>query len=295
MELFKLFGVSLRIHPTLFIVLAVYGVLGLVTQALLIFALVLGHELAHLITARAYGFKVIGLELFPFGGAAYCDDLFEGRKLEESVMALAGPGFNIALLFAAQALRWQGIWAGEFADQFVRYNLWLAAFNLIPVLPLDGGRVMRALCADGFGFVRATKFLAWAGKGLGVILALYGILLWSKGQFSEGPLTFIVLGGFFWLAGSKEVSAAHITFLRQLTRKKEELIKKGLMRSKWLTVQRNTPLVRIVEEFTPDRYTLVTLPKEEMGLEKILTETDVLEGMLREGIRFPVGKLLTKE
>lgn len=295
MELIKVFGVSFRIHPTFFLVLAIYGVLGLVTQALLIFTLVLGHELAHLLTARAYGFKVIGLEIFPFGGAAYCDDLFEGRKLEESVMALAGPAFNIALLFAAQALRWNGIWTSELADQFVRYNLWLALFNLFPVLPLDGGRIMRALCANGFGFVRTTKFLAWAGKVLGVMLALYGTLLWGKGRFSEGPLTFIVLGGFFWLAGSKEISAAHITFLRQLTRKKEELIKKGLMRSKWLTVQRNTPLVRIVEEFTPDRYTLVSLTKEEMELEKILTETDILEGMLREGIRFPVGKLVIKE
>ncbi|MGC7869989.1 M50 family metallopeptidase [Desulfosporosinus sp. SYSU MS00001] len=294
MELFKVFGISLRIHPTFFLFMAIYGVLGLVAQALLIFALVLGHELTHLLTARAYGFRVVGLELFPFGGAAYCDDLFEGRKIEESIMALAGPAFNIVLLFAAQGLRWQGIWAGDFADAFVRYNLWLAVFNLFPVLPLDGGRIMRALWADAFGFVRTTKFLAWAGKGLGVLLALYGIFLWSKGQFSEGPLTFIILGGFFWLAGSKEISAAHITFLRQLTHKKEELLKKGLMRSKWLTVQPNTPLVRIVEEFTPDRYTLISLTKEGMDLEKILTETDVLEGMLREGIRFPVGKLEKK-
>lgn len=291
MELLKIQGVSLRIHPTFLLVLLLYGVLGLAAQALLVFALVVAHELAHLMTARAYGYKVVGLELFPFGGAAYCDDLFEGRKLEESVVALAGPAFNVVLLFAAQALRWQGIWAGELADDFVRYNVWLAAFNLIPVLPLDGGRVVRALCVEGFGFVRTTKFLAWAGKWLGVLFALYGILLWGRGKFSEGPLTFIILGGFFWVAGSKEISSAHITFLRQLTRKKEELLKKGLMRSRWLTVQKNTPLVRIVEEFTPDRYAMVSLTNEEMGQDKILTETDVVEGMLREGIRFPVGKL----
>ncbi|OLN31876.1 M50 family metallopeptidase [Desulfosporosinus metallidurans] len=291
MELLKIQGVSLRIHPTFLLVLLLYGVLGLAAQALLVFALVVAHELAHLMTARAYGYKVVGLELFPFGGAAYCDDLFEGRKLEESVVALAGPAFNVVLLFAAQALRWQGIWTGELADDFVRYNVWLAAFNLIPVLPLDGGRVVRALCVEGFGFVRTTKFLAWAGKWLGVLFALYGILLWGRGKFSEGPLTFIILGGFFWVAGSKEISSAHITFLRQLTRKKEELLKKGLMRSRWLTVQKNTPLVRIVEEFTPDRYAMVSLTNEEMGQDKILTETDVVEGMLREGIRFPVGKL----
>lgn len=291
MELLKISGVSIRIHPTFLIVLVIYGVLGLAAQALLVFSLVLGHELAHLLTAKAYGFKVVGLELFPFGGAAYCDDLFEGRKLEESVMALAGPAFNVVLLFGAQVLRWNGMWTGELANDFVRYNFWLATFNLIPVLPLDGGRVLRALCAEGFGFVRTTKFLAWAGKWLGVLFALYGIILWGNGKFTEGPLTFIILGGFFWFAGSKEISAAHITFLRQLTRKKEELVKKGLMRSKWLTVHRNTPLVRIVEEFTPDRYAMVSLTNEEMGLGKILTETDVVEGMMREGIRFPVGKL----
>ena len=291
MELLKISGVSIRIHPTFLLVLVVYGVLGLAAQALLVFSLVLGHELAHLLTAKAYGFKVVGLELFPFGGAAYCDDLFEGRKLEESVMALAGPAFNVVLLFGAQALRWNGMWTGELANDFVRYNFWLGAFNLFPVLPLDGGRVLRALCAEGFGFVRTTKFLARSGQWLGVILALYGVLLWGKGKFTEGALTFIILGGFFWFAGSKEISAAHITFLRQLTRKKEELLKRGLMRSKWLTVHRNTPLVRIVEEFTPDRYAMVSLTNEGMGLGKILTETDVVEGMMREGIRFPVGKL----
>lgn len=291
MELLKLFGVSIRIHPSFLVVLFLYGVLGLAAQALLVFALVLGHELAHLLVAKAYGFKVEGLELFPFGGAAYCDGLFEGRKLEESIMALAGPAFNVFLLFGAQALRWNGMWTGEFADDFVRYNLWLAAFNLIPVLPLDGGRVLRALCAEGFGFVKTTKFLAGAGKLLGVIFALYGIVLGVSGKFTDGPLFFLILGGFFWFAGTKEISSAHITFLRHLTRKKEELMERGLMRSIWLTVQKNTPLVRIVEEFTPDRYAMVTLTNDKMGMEKIYTETDIVEGMLREGIRFPVGKL----
>lgn len=291
MELIKISGVSLRIHPTFLMALVVYGVLGLAAQALLVFGLVFCHELAHLITARAYGFRVVGLELFPFGGAAYCDDLFEGRKFEESIIALAGPAFNVVLLFGAQALRWQGVWTGELADDFVRFNFWLAAFNLIPVLPLDGGRVMRALLAESFGFVQTTKLLAWSGKWLGVLLALYGILLWSKGKFIEGPLTLIILGGFFWLAGSKEISSAHITFLRQLTRKKEDLLKKGLMRSFWVTVHKDTSLVRIVEEFTPDRYAMISLANEALGLGKILTETEVVEGMLREGIRFPVGKL----
>jgi len=291
MELVKIFGVSIKIHPTFLVVLVLYGVLGLVAQALIVFGLVFLHEMAHLLTAKAYGFRVKGLELFPFGGAATCDDLFEGRKLEESIMALAGPALNVVLLFAAQALRWQGLWTGQLADDFVRFNFWLAAFNLIPVLPLDGGRVARALFVESFGFVKTTKFLAWAGRWLGVLIALYGVILWGQGQFSEGALTYIILGGFFWLTGGKEIASAHITFLKQLTRKKEDLLKKGLMRSRWVTVHKDTPLVRIVEEFTPDQYAMISLANEKMGMGKILTETDVVEGMFREGIHYPVGKL----
>ena len=291
MQLVKISGVSIRIHPTFLVVLILYGFLGLAAQAFLVFGLVFCHELAHLMTTRAYGFKIVGLELYPFGGAAKSDDLFEGRKFEESMIALAGTFLNIVLLFVGQVLRWKGLWTGELADDFVRFNFWLAAFNLIPVLPLDGGRVVRAFFAASFGYVKTTKFLAWSGKWLGLLIALYGIVLWGQGNFTEGALTYIILGGFFWIAGDKEVKYAHITFLRQLTRKKEDLLKKGLMRSFWFTVQGETHLVRIVEQFTPDRYGMISVTNPTMGLDKILTETEVVEGMFREGIHFPVGKL----
>lgn len=291
MEVARFQGLSIKVHPTFLLVLVAYGVLGQITQAFLIFSLVIGHELAHLLTAKAYGFRVIGLEIFPFGGAAQCEDLFEGRKVEESIMALAGPVFNLILLFTAQALRWEGYWTGPSSEAFVQINFWLAAFNLIPVLPLDGGRIVRALFSDAFGFVQTTKVLARGGQILGGLLALLGLVWIEKGNAVDGVLTLFVLAGFFWLSGKKEVEAARLTFLRQLTRKKEELLRKGLMKSKGITVTPDTPLVRIVEELTPDRYALITLPDQTFALGRTLTETQVVEGMLKHGIHHPVGKL----
>lgn len=291
MEVARFRGLSVKVHPSFLLILAAYGVLGLLTQALLIFLLVIGHELAHLLTAKAYGFRVIGLEIFPFGGTAYFEDLFEGRKLEESIVAVAGPIFNIVLLFAAQALRWEGLWIGTVSEDFVRFNLWLAAFNLIPVLPLDGGRIVRAFFSGAFGFVHTTKVLARGGQLFGILLALWGLTIIGKGKAMDGVLSLFILAVFFWLSGIKEISTARITFLRQITRKKEELLRKGLMRGKAITVTSDTPLIRIVEEFTPDRYALINLPGDDFSLERTLTETQVVEGMLRKGIQYPVGKL----
>lgn len=268
-----------------------YGVLGLAPQALLVFTLVIGHELAHLLVGKAYGIRVTGLEIFPLGGVALCEDVFEGRKREETFMALAGPFFNALLLFGAEALRWQGLWQGRWAGDFIRYNFWLAAFNLIPVLPLDGGRVVRALFSGSFGFVKTTKALARAGQWLGAGLAVLALAVWAQSGLREGLLFFFFLAGFFWLAGSKEVASARVTFLRQLTHKKEDLVRRGLMPSRWLTVHSEVPLVRVVEELTPDTYALVSLASPEFGSAGTLTETEILEGMIREGIHYPVGKL----
>lgn len=291
MELGKVAGISLRVHPSFLLILIIYGVLGLATQAILIFTLVIGHELTHLIAARAYGFRVTGLEVFPLGGVAYFDDIFEGKKIEESFMALAGPFFNLILLSIAQGLRWQGWWSGIWAEDFVRYNFWLAAFNLIPVLPLDGGRVVRAMFSSTFGFVKVTKALSWAGKWIGIGIVVFVLLTWARNGLQEGSLFLLFLAGFFWLAGNKEIASARVTFLRQLTHKKEELLRRGLMKSKWITVHGETPLIRIVEELTPDRYALISLANEEFGTAKTLTETEVLEGMMREGIYHQIGKL----
>lgn len=291
MEIARIQGLSIKVHPTFGLILLAYGVLGLFAQALLIFLLVVGHELAHLLTAKAYGFRVKGLELYPFGGAAHCEDLFEGRRLEESMMALAGPVFNLLLLLGAQALRWEGIWTGPAAENFVQINFWLAAFNLLPVLPLDGGRVMRALFSDVFGFVQTTKFLARAGQCWGIMLAVAGLGMLGRGAY-EGIAACFLLAVFFGTAGQKEIAAARLTFLRQITRKKEELLHKGMMKSKAITVTAEMPLIRIVEELAPDRYALIHLPGgEAFGVERTLTETQVVEGMLKQGIHCPVGKL----
>jgi len=286
----KLWGIGIRFHPAFLLVMAVYAVLGLTVQAFLIVLLVGLHELAHLFTARAFGFQIKGLELFPFGGAAYCEDSFEGRKLEESAMALAGPLLNVVLLAGMEILRFQGWVTGDWSAEFVRLNFWLAAFNLFPVLPLDGGRVVRALLSNRFGFVRTTKFLARAGQWWGLLLAVAGFTLWGKDWGLMANL--LLLGAFFWIAGGKEVEAARITFLRGLARKKEELVKKGWLPNKTLTVCPEIPLIRVVEQFVPDCYTLVAVTGDKFELNKILTETEVVEGMITRGIHCPVGRLL---
>lgn len=285
-------GIKIKVHPTFLGLLLICALCGLIARAFIVFGLVILHESAHILAARGYGVRVKSIELYPYGGAAVLEDTFEGKRKEETVIAFAGPALNFALLFIIQYLRWEGILTGEWALELIKINFWLACFNLIPVLPLDGGRIARAIFSGTFGFIQTTKFLAAAGKWLGVIFVVFGFLLQGFGFFMYEPVLFIILGVFFWLGSGKELTNARIVFLKQLCRKKEQLLRQGLMHSNCLTVSKDTPLGRIIDEFTTDRYCLVSVLGGKDRIENHLSETQIVQGMMDYGLDYKVGKLI---
>ena len=165
-------------------------------------------------------------------------------------------------------------------------------FNLIPVLPLDGGRIARAFLARTFGFVQVTRFLAAAGKWLGGLFIILGFVLQAFNFFIYEPGLFLVLGVFFLIGSRKEEQNARIVFLKQLCRKKEQLLRRGLMRGSSLTVAPDTPLGKLIDQLSTDRYCLVSIIGSNAKIEKVLSETELVQGMIDHGLDYPVGKLL---
>jgi len=291
----KIKGLKFKIHPTFVILLLLCIALGMATRAFLVFSLVITHEMAHVFAARGFGVRVIGIELYPYGGTAVFEDAFEGKKIDETMIAIAGPAVNIVLFLIAQYLRWKGVWSGEWAYDFARLNFWLAAFNLIPVLPLDGGRIIRAMVSGTFGFVKTTKFLAIAGKWLGVSFVIIGFAMQALGFYMYEPGMFIILGVFFWIGSGKELKNARLVFLKHLCRKKENLLSKGFMRSNSITAYRDTLLNTVINEFCNDRYTLVNVLGKKDRIEKTLSETEIVQGMIDKGINNKLGQLYLDE
>ena len=180
-------------------VLAAVGTLGL-------FVCVLAHELAHSLVAKSNGMEVEGITLFIFGGVARLRDEAQGPSAEFKVAA-AGPLMSLAIGAACGIfyVALQGI-IPEQAQVLLFYfaftNVMLAAFNLLPGFPLDGGRLLRAVLWKVTGSVRrATAVASGTGKFLGMMLIVFGIyLMWDywrqTGQLTFGPLWFIFIGLF---------------------------------------------------------------------------------------------------
>ncbi len=219
-------GTAIRIHVTFLLLLAwIFGVEYIAggPQAawnsllfiVLLFLCVLLHEFGHIFTARAFGVRTPDVILLPIGGVSRLERIPE-KPSEEFLIAIAGPAVNVAIaavlvLVGGANLSVDRLAALESADvsmidRLAAVNLFLAAFNLIPAFPMDGGRVLRALLAARFGYVRATEIAAMIGQWVAFALGFLGL-------FGNPILIFIAI--FVYLAAASE---AHLVATRAMSR-----------------------------------------------------------------------------
>jgi len=171
-----------------------------VLAALLLFASVLVHELSHAYLARRAGIPVPRIRLFLFGGVAEMSaEPHEPRA--ELRIAAAGPVTSLAIAalgfagtVALEGSRYDG--ARALVEYVTVANLLLGLFNLLPGLPLDGGRILRALLWWHHGnLLRATRTAGRSGAAMGWALAALGLVRLLFGGWIGG-LWLVIIGLF---------------------------------------------------------------------------------------------------
>ena len=191
-------GIPIRLHISLLIavgLLAIYSGAGLLAVLILatgIFGSVALHELGHSFVARAKGAYIHEIVLYPFGGAAKISNIPK-RPMDEILVALAGPAVSLVLAIIFSLFE---------ATHFLGYlNKMLFFFNIMPVFPMDGGRVLRAILATRKSRTAATRIAATVGK------YFCGLFVWT-GIFGLGPiqpsLMLAFIGFYIYRAGQME-------------------------------------------------------------------------------------------
>jgi Zn-dependent protease len=211
-------GIPIYIHWT-FLILIAWVVLGswLDTHSLAsaagsvgfvlsLFGCVVLHELGHALAARRYGVPTADITLLPIGGVARLQRIPEHPR-QELVVALAGPAVNVviaAVLWLAgvrlpgQLHESQHLIREGFLPRLLEVNVILAAFNMLPAFPMDGGRVLRALLAMRLPYAHATRLAASVGQVMAIV---FGFLALTSGNPLLGLIALFVWIG----AGSEAV------------------------------------------------------------------------------------------
>jgi Zn-dependent protease/CBS domain-containing protein len=221
-----------------------------IVTGLLFFACLLAHELSHALVAKARGIPIRKITLFMLGGVAQIEKEATDAKTE-FWMAIVGPITSAVLGFLLLALADVSGWVPRTSPAtpgtallywLGNINLILAAFNMIPGFPLDGGRILRAILWWAMGDMeRSTRAAARVGQVIAVLFIAYGVF-----QFFGGA----GLGG-LWLAfiGWFLLQAASATYLQVRTgRLLGGLRVKDVMSTDYGAVGPNTSLQEFVQD-----------------------------------------------
>ena len=224
-----------------------YWIMGII-GALGLFLSIIIHEFSHSLVARKFGMPMKGITLFIFGGMAEMSEEPPSPKAE-FMMAAVGPVSSVAMAGVFYVLYAAGVSGGipgpvTGVVQYLAYiNALLAAFNLLPAFPLDGGRVLRSLLWGIKGNLRwATRVSSWLGSVFGILLIVFGVLNFLRGNF---------IGGMWWfLIGMFLRNAARMSYQQLLTRRalEGESVRR-FMKTDPVTVSPDTTVGRLVEDY----------------------------------------------
>ena len=264
-------------HP-LFIMIMLASVLtGHIVEMLTLFGIVLIHELGHAAAATIFGWKVLEIKLLPFGGVAVTDEGGAAPCHEEVIVALAGPLQNLLMIGAAYGFQEMGLWSETWTVYFVQANLMIALFNMLPVLPLDGGRIVQALCSL---IVPYHRTLIWCGRiSILFSLGMIGFALMPLYKAEQIQLNLLMIGIFLIYANWTDYRNVPYRFVRFMTNRD---------RLSLLRVQQGTiaypivvgseqPLGGVVRLFMKSKYHLIYVLNDRGKIVAVLPEQRLVD------------------
>lgn len=218
-------GIPIRLHITFLLILPIFAYVFAINPypfgfqgveppvvryalstltAIMLFASILVHELAHSYMAKRYGVNIESITLFLFGGVSSMEEMPRDPG-QEAKMAFAGPLTSMIIGVVCLFIYGNVIAPNPaLAENPIYLTIWilgamnviLAVFNLLPAFPMDGGRVLRSFYARRMSYIRATQSAAAVGKFFAILMAIFGILI--------GNLWFPLIALFIYVGASEE-------------------------------------------------------------------------------------------
>ncbi|HVB10490.1 MAG TPA: site-2 protease family protein [Bacillota bacterium] len=266
---------------------------GLGREVVLLVVALLVHEGAHLVAAAAFGLEVEQVEILPFGGVARIPGLSAAEPAVESAVAMAGP-LGSLLVFGATTWARDNAWLDPHLGAYYQaINLALGVSNLLPALPLDGGRVARALLAGRMGYGRATLAVVRAGYLCAVLLLVSGAVLWAAGTFAPSAFVFAL---FAWDGARRERWLPDLRTWRDLLgRGRAVFARGGALPVRPLAVRDDAPLQSLLRSVAPGRYHLLWILAADGRVLGTADEAALMAALLRYGPLAPARRLLEPE
>ncbi|WP_028591832.1 M50 family metallopeptidase [Paenibacillus massiliensis] len=269
----KVRGVRLSLHPLFVLIMMASVLTGHFIELVTLFAIVFVHELGHAAAASMLGARVVSIQMLPFGGVAEIEDQGCLPAWKEIVIALAGPLQNLFMIAVLLLIRNLGTEQHEFIDYVIRGNLMIMLFNLLPVLPLDGGKIVQALLSILLSYHAVLQHTLRVSMVCSIMMCVAAIIPALSGK---GPpyLNMLAMGLFLFYSNFTDYRNLPYRFVRFLLGRDNQYrkkLEKGIIATPIIShpVQHLEGILRL---FKREKYHMIYVMNEEGGIIAMLPE-----------------------
>lgn len=289
MKSIKIPKTNIYIHISIILLTIIFIIYDNYNILIIAFLFVFIHECAHYITAKLLKYNINSLEIFPFGGVLKINESIIVNPFHEILISIAGPLSNIVFAFIFNnIIKINNIGNYNLLLECIEINLMIGIFNLLPIIPLDGGRIVRAYLSMVLGYRKSVKIIMIISKTLCILLFCLGIYLYTSYKLN---IIVSILAMYIYFIVCKEKEMSFYILLNQVIQKKKTKNSK----TKFLIYKKNKLIKHVLNNYNPQKYHIITIIDRDGKYLGELNETDIINGLFKYGLCISLEKLLRKK
>ncbi len=262
------------------IILPVMFLTGYLTKYFIVCTSMVAHELGHIVCGIMTGSRVYKVRVLVVGLCASMDD-GSGRNQCRIPVLLCGPMVNTVFSGAGLLVYYYCMPGSGDIRFFIISNACLAIFNLLPIYPLDGGRILRYLLAGKLGVFRGYQNARRISYSISLVLIVLGAYQTYKNIYNFS----LLMAGFylFFLLKTDITEEAAFMTVKDVIYRRSRFLKKGIYPVRDLAVLPSVKLGEVIKSMDFDRFHFIHVLNENMELLAVFTEQQVIDGLMQYG------------
>ncbi len=268
---FAIKGFGINLKPSFFVMCAVFIIYGMGRELCILIFSVTMHEAAHIVTAYACGLAPKGVTITPIGQQADIRGMENISFIRRIFIVSAGPGVNLVLWLMFDS----------------NMNLALFLLNVLPVYPLDGGRLLHYILGYCLGVLRANRVQSFLSKGIAVAIFALGFVQTIMYCYN---ISLLCIGLYLIKINKKEYINMTFAFYRSVMYRND----KKVLSVRSLAAGEGICLKALVYRLGWDYYTVVYLRDKNGRCEKSINEEELISYILNKNINHCLKDVFTE-
>jgi len=235
------------------------------------------HELGHLFAAQLSGKRIYSVKVLPIGLNARIDES-SCNEWEGIIIYFGGPAVNLLLIVLTFIINSYYLLQPDNMRFFISINVYLLAFNMMPVLPLDGGKALRSILSRQKGLFLASRYIRTTTLVLSTFITVLGVIQLFN---SLHNFSLFVIGLYLLFSMKSNNTEAALMNVKQIIYRRSRLLKKGIYAARDLVVIKSALLVDTLGNMDFDRFHIIHVLDDELKIVKVFSEQELIEAMLK--------------